>query len=146
MNKQEVFDTVVNHLRQQKSCSTTKFSDVPGFAVSVTLTEGETICAYRGENNTKCAAGCLIPDEVYGKWMEGMNISAIVNAKHPRMFITPAQEVLVNKTAESLNHLKPHLILIADLQRTHDDIPVEDWENEFQELASNHGVVYTAIE
>lgn len=49
MNKQEIFDKVVSHLRAQKKQAL----------------GSNYICAYRGVDGTKCAAGCLITDEVY---------------------------------------------------------------------------------
>lgn len=45
--KQETFDTVVNHLREQGR----KASDNHGF------------CEYRTDDGLKCAAGCLILDD-----------------------------------------------------------------------------------
>src|ERR1700690_1772536 len=65
MNMQELFDTVVAHLRQQNAQS---------------LKHGA--CAYRGDDGKKCAAGCLIPDEEYNPTMEGWNVtinSSILN-------------------------------------------------------------------
>ena len=32
---------------------------------------GNGLCVYRGPNGTKCAVGCLIPDGLYSKDMEG---------------------------------------------------------------------------
>lgn len=56
MHKQEIFDTVVNHLINQKQKS---------------VKEGnKTNCLYRGPNGLKCAVGCLIPDDVYEEYME----------------------------------------------------------------------------
>lgn len=48
MKNQEVFDTVVAHLRAQ-GCKA--------------IVDGA--CKLRGPNGTKCAAGCLIPDSDY---------------------------------------------------------------------------------
>ena len=43
-------------------------------AASVTYVVGiEVNCAYRGENNTKCAVGIFIPDEMYDPRIEGMS-------------------------------------------------------------------------
>ena len=36
-------------------------------------------CVYRGPNGTKCAIGCLIPDNLYRKGMEGDSASAVVS-------------------------------------------------------------------
>jgi hypothetical protein len=63
--KQQVFDEVVAHLREQRVCS------MGGKANSFQ-------CLYRGPNNTKCAVGALIPDSVYAKQMEGKNVVALL--------------------------------------------------------------------
>jgi hypothetical protein len=38
-------------------------------------------CLYRGPNNTKCAVGCVITDEVYNIEYEGLSIYGIKNYK-----------------------------------------------------------------
>ena len=55
---QEVFDQVVNHLLQQGKKSQNETSG------------GDVLCAYRGFNGLKCAAGCLIADDEYKEWFE----------------------------------------------------------------------------
>ena len=57
MTDQEIFDHVASHL----------------------FTQGERAmsgigCAYRGQNGTKCAVGCLIPDENYHPRMEKLPV------------------------------------------------------------------------
>jgi len=37
---------------------------------------GIPVCAYRGENGTKCAAGFFIPDDLYSENIEGKSLSA----------------------------------------------------------------------
>lgn len=54
MNRQEVFDKVVNHLLTQNQKSIDESSQ----------------CMYRGINGLMCAVGCLIPDEFYNKDLE----------------------------------------------------------------------------
>jgi len=54
MNRQEVFDRVVGHLRKQ----------------GVKSKRG-TECSYRGPGGLKCAIGCLIDDACYTIRMEG---------------------------------------------------------------------------
>lgn len=62
LTKQEAFDQMVAHLREQKAFSIRKLD----------IADGETIpgCAYRGEGGVKCAVGCLIPDNLYSPKME----------------------------------------------------------------------------
>ena len=61
MEAQEVFNTVVTHLRSQGRKSTDH--------------EG---CLYRGPNGTSCAVGCLITDEEYSPRMERTNVQALL--------------------------------------------------------------------
>ncbi len=64
LTKQEVFDIVAVGLIKQGVRS---YVDLPEEAFS--LGDG---CLYRGPNSTKCAAGMLIPDELYEEKMEGV--------------------------------------------------------------------------
>ena len=62
MTKQEAFDQMVAHLRQQKAFSFRTIDedeDGPYYQ-----------CAYRGEGGVACAVGCLIPDELYSPAFE----------------------------------------------------------------------------
>lgn len=59
MTRQETFNTVVAHLRQQGRQA---------------VNSGGRQCQYRGEDGLKCAAGCLIPDEDYRKDFEGRGV------------------------------------------------------------------------
>ena len=58
MNKQEIFNTAVKHLRIQNAKSINKFYNQ---------------CKYYGDGGRKCAIGCLISDEEYNQngksWM-----------------------------------------------------------------------------
>lgn len=56
MNNQEAFDKIAEHLLTQKVQA---------------RNDADTNCAYRGRGGTKCAVGCLIPDELYDPDMEG---------------------------------------------------------------------------
>lgn len=51
--EQEVFDQVVQHLREQGLQS-----------------KNENGCAYRGDGGLMCAAGCLIADDEYTSYMD----------------------------------------------------------------------------
>jgi hypothetical protein len=55
MKAQEIFDTVVTHLRKQGCCAESAVGH----------------CMYRAPNGLKCAAGCLITDNEYSLAMEG---------------------------------------------------------------------------
>lgn len=64
MNKQEIFTKVYNHLLNQ-GCASINY-------------KGE--CVYRGNYNMMCAIGCLIPDSLYNKDMEGLSVSKLVHS------------------------------------------------------------------
>lgn len=55
MNRQEVFDTALNHMRQQGKRAGGKYG-----------------CSYRTPDGLKCAVGALIPDENYDPEIEGL--------------------------------------------------------------------------
>ena len=108
MTAQEIFDTVVAHLRKQGCRSA----------------ENGT-CLYRGPDGTKCAAGCLIPVEMYtpnieGAWWKSGALDAI--RKHVG---------------------EEHSSLIVDLQDTHDGFPLDQWEYQFSVIARTYHLTYT---
>ena len=66
-------------------------------------TETDKRCMYRGPNGTKCAVGCLIPDEMYLPEMESSgdvysiirsykNIATYLNAKYNIDFLEQCQK------------------------------------------------------
>lgn len=68
MNPQEIFDTVVKHLREQGGPAHDNES-----------------CAYRAPDGRKCAVGCLIPDYLYHKSMEGLNLNQLMSKSSFRL-------------------------------------------------------------
>jgi len=89
MKHQEIFEKVARHLFAQ------------GGRAMVSINGGE-ICAYRGLNGTMCAAGCLIPDELYSPDLEGLVVEAMSDGVYDRLF-------------PNINRL-----FLSDLQRVHD--------------------------
>jgi len=59
MTEQEVFDTVVVHLRSMKKQSL----------------DANGACVYRSPSGAKCAIGSIIPDELYSPSMEGRPVN-----------------------------------------------------------------------
>ena len=108
LSDQELFDKVVNHLRVQ-GCK---------------ALENEH-CKYRTASGLKCAAGCLIPDDMYKPSMEGMNIIGVIQ-NNPNL-----EDVISNPG------------LISRLQFIHDWIEVMSWEESFKGVAIQFGLVYT---
>jgi hypothetical protein len=115
---QETFDEVVNGLRKQGGKSISKSP------------HGE-ICAYRGAEGRKCAAGLLMKDEEYDPAFEGQNIRAIM-LRYPSVM--------------SLYRDNSVKGLIFHLQQIHDWHKVLDWESLFQALAMQYNLVYTPLQ
>ena len=111
MTPQEVFTTVVTHLRNQNAKSTERES-------------GEALCAYRGLHGRKCAVGCLIPDEEYSAKLEKIGPFGLVN-KFGKAGLGPVSFKLFSE----------HGLLLAELQRIHDNTKIENWELYFAILA-----------
>lgn len=70
---QELFDHVINFLHQQGKPSINGLTGM---------------CAYRAADGSKCAAGCLIPDELFELKMEGKHWGCVVenNSELYRLF------------------------------------------------------------
>lgn len=123
---QEVFDTVVNHLRAQGKRALNQ----------------NGICSYRTSDGLKCAFGILIRDDEYFPGMETMNASIILG--NSQLF-SPLVEFVLHE-----NQLKPlrerllsHRRLIQRLQNVHDTSDTFSWENSFEIIASCEELVYT---
>jgi hypothetical protein len=109
--KQEIFDRVVSHLRKQGKQS----KDIVGR------------CSYRNGSGLMCAAGCLIPDDVYDPDFEGWGLY-----KHSSVVAWFDDRFGPNMTN-----------FIYELQVIHDGYGPLKWEQKFKELASVHGLEYT---
>lgn len=92
MNQQEIFNKVASHLITQGVQATRKRIDE------------YSSCAYRGDNGTMCAAGCLIPDEEYNPRFEGASWD-LVKDRIPSLASLPLM----------------HHELISSLQGVHDN-------------------------
>lgn len=108
---QEVFDQVAKHLLAQGKRSVL----VPGGS-----------CAYRGMDDRKCAAGCLIGDDEYSPDIESVPWHAL------------ADKGLVPKS---------HSSLIQALQTIHDTWATIDWAEGLEKIAdefylSHEGLVH----
>lgn len=107
MNKQEAFDKVVTHLRNQNK----QAHDPVGR------------CVYRGANNTKCAFGCLIEDDEYKPWMEGIS----------------AYDLIMDNIF--LDKFSSYSEMISELQDVHDMCYVIDWEKNFKDIATKYDLI-----
>ena len=111
-SEQQVFDYVVEQLYKQ---------GVP------CVENGTDRCMYRGPNGLKCAAGILIPDEIYNKeW----------DSKDGKTYDMLVEESLVPET---------HRELISELQIAHDDWAMgSDFLQEFKKAARNCNLQFNA--
>lgn len=109
---QQVFDTVAKHLLTQNVRAIDEYG-----------------CKYRGPNNTKCAAGCLIPDEEYTEELEDQGWGLFVN----------------NTTGEAIPCSDAHYELISHLQHVHDEYPVCDWKRKLIDVANEHNLNYDVV-
>lgn len=131
MTEQEIFDTVLTHLREQGKASTNRSGG----------------CRYRGEGGTTCAVGCLIPDELYDPLIEGLSVVGIIEIDVPEYRQDQTQELLPI-LARIKNHIgAEHLPLLCELQDAHDmDLFNSDlaaWEEEMHRIARAFRLKYT---
>lgn len=106
---QETFNTVVNHLRKQ-NCK------------SINVNKE---CLYRGPNGTKCAVGCLIPDDKYDIKLEGLTITSYT----------------IKNLLKSLGYGEDTFGLLTELQSTHDHYPIKEWEKQFSDCEYLYKVI-----
>lgn len=107
MTPQEVFDTVISHLRKQGCKAIGKFGS----------------CKYRTEDNLRCPIGALIKDDEYSPLMEGHVLFDLISM-HLEYVPTSLKD-----------RLTPHKSLLNRFMQIHDFIAVELWEASFQGLA-----------
>lgn len=105
MTLQDIFTKVVAHLLTQGERS---FGFLPN--------GGSTGCLYRGKDNTKCAVGCLIPDELYRSHLENTAVNS------PEMV-----KVLQIAGVLNLDGYSKQLDLLVTLQDIHDSTSPEEW-------------------
>lgn len=125
---QDVFDRVVTHLRTQGKRA---YSDLFG-------------CMYRAPDGTKCAVGCLIPDEVYNKTWEGMGVSVILQD------LGTEGLGIFGMSPEDKGRLAT---MLSELQQAHDS--VLSWNvpgspgsmaHKLAQIATDYDLTYTAQE
>lgn len=108
MTKQEIYNKVKAHLLKQNEKSMALVPD-----------RGKPVCAYRGDNGMMCAAGILIPDELYSPEMENK----------PWLSMTDDFELNIG-----------HRRFIQDLQSIHDHYDPPQWEAQLKALATTEGL------
>lgn len=97
---QLTFDTVYKHLMQQNLRS---------------MVGGK--CAYRGDDDLKCAIGCLIPDDVFNFTYNSFSIKE------------PESRAMIP------DHYTKSQIFLTELQHIHDTKPVSKWDELLRKFA-----------
>lgn len=80
-------------------------------------------CAYRGPDNRACAVGCLIPDHVYARVIEGKRVTT------PPVLAVLAKVGITSPIAISV---------LEGLQDIHDGRPVSRWSSCIADMRQQH--------
>jgi hypothetical protein len=115
---QEIFNTVLFHLRAQNKKSFTN----PKIA-------GE--CAYRSADGLRCGIGILIQDNEYSPELEHYTVG--------QMLALPFTPISLKERLHS--HLANWFL--KDLQDIHDVFPIAEWEAKLEALAKKHQLNWT---
>lgn len=123
LNKQEVFDKVASHLLTQWEQS-----------IHTDPETGNTECVYRGDEGLMCAAGCIIPDNIYdAETMEGKVWGYITD--------TWFEELNVLMDVEGTKDM------VTDMQTLHDrEKDPNVWPERLLGIAQRHGVEYKGFD
>ena len=106
-------------------------------------------CVYRGDSGSRCAVGCLIPDDKYDPAIEGLVVARIAEND-----VAESQAVNYARLADVLEQsgLPPTdrtlMALLARLQQVHDNFDVtniaETWhqylDRRLPQVAATHGL------
>lgn len=103
MNNQEFFNNVATHLLKQNRQAKHR----------------DGTCAYRGLDNTTCAIGSQIPDNIYKGSMEGMGVERLLLCHREVAFLFDGVD----------------LFLMADLQSLHDSNKPHSWRDGLANIA-----------
>lgn len=114
---------LINHIRS--------FLMVQGVKSDIASDNGITdrSCQYRGDNNTCCAVGCLIPQHLYKPEIEGAVVGDLLL---DRPSIAKFIESSFNVNQTTLIDILSHCQLIHDIE------DLEDWWDEFQKLIDKY--------
>lgn len=118
MDKQKVFDKVVNHLLTQNKRSIEYSAD-------------ETSCAYRGVDGLMCAVGCLIADSAYNERLEGASSDTFSVHKA----LTASGIDVADRDDE---------LLLLNLQLMHDGFSVDGSHKKYEVKEWPEGLKYIA--
>jgi hypothetical protein len=119
---QQLFDTSVKHLRQQK-----QKSYVALFSNETGITQYD--CRYTSDEGHHCAIGILIPPAEYKKEMEGQLVNDLI----------AGNLLTTERSAEFYKHKQ----LLSCLQDIHDRKPISEWEKQWRMLADDLRLKYS---
>ena len=120
---------------KEKLFSLTTDEEVFNYVKEFLLEQGEKSystkhgCAYRGEDNRKCAIGCLILDEFYDEEFEG----GLPNSNDG-----PKGYLIRDAIEKSLPNWQMNLDLLSNVQSIHDNYEVENWRYEFSRRSEKY--------
>jgi len=93
-------------------------------------------CVYRGRNGTRCSIGCLIPNRIYRKDLEGGGIWAMYRgAKGGGMLALKVIDHLQVKCGSDVSFL-------SQLQDIHDRDAVVVWAERLRDFSSRHALTH----
>jgi hypothetical protein len=113
---QEVFDFVVNHLLTQNKKAQ---QGAGGCKYRLSLEDGSVL---------RCAAGCLIPDELYDERIEGR--------------LWNGMDGVGNENPARRYGAMEHQGLIRSLQYIHDEYTPEQWRDRLEQEAKNYFLTF----
>lgn len=126
MELQKIFETVARHLLTQKLKCTNRHGSG---------------AYHRPANNLRCAIGCLIPDALYTKHIEGKDVADLLGSRSQLGEHMRKLTGFVGEQDDDGNYVKKDeriLDVMADLQSCHDEIEPYNWAAELRAVAHRH--------
>lgn len=123
MNKQEIFNKVVEHARTQKQKAINKYGS----------------CRYRTEDGLKCFVGALIPDDKYDPVIEGINPFSVESGGNESWEISARK---MNSILTEIGYNIEHKELLLKLQSIHDSFDPSKWEDQLKSFANKYNLTY----
>lgn len=125
-DKQKIFNKVATHLLKQNEKAL----------------NCHDACQYRGDGGTSCALGCLIPDDLYAKRLEGHSIRGSVLDDFDSKFLDEEdipdpefKKIVYRATGAKSVH---DFVFLACLQSLHDNDEPNEWADELKGLARRY--------
>ncbi len=117
MTEQEIFNEIWNWAIVKKMPQSISLSKID------TFDKNKFKCLYRGENNSKCFIGVLIPDDMYSPTLEGASVYHDI-----------IRDIF---TKINISIDKNMLNFLSDLQSLHDNCPSDSYHESIEESLTN---------